>query len=177
MRAYDEGDSALGLYLMEECAKKGDPVACYMAALWHRDASNLEKSAEWMSKLESLAEQGNPEAQWELGQQYRFGDLRPLNIELANHWLQRAADSGWGEAQHHMAWYYETGQYEFPVDHAAAETWYRRAFEQQHPETVYLFAIRKFHAGQPTEEAIALLSKAADLGFSEAAEVLKTYRH
>jgi len=130
----------------------------------------------WIAKLEQLAEQGHPLAQWEIGQHYRFGDLLPLDVKRANHWLERAAESDYAEAQH-LAWFYETGQNEYPLDIGTAEIWYQRAFAQQHPETVYLFAIRKFQDGQPTEEAIALLKKSAELGFKQASEILRQFTH
>ena len=112
-----------------------------------------------------------------MGQNYRFANLLPLNIERANYWLERAAEGGYGEAQHHLAWYFETGQYDYPVDLATAQKWYQRAFEQEHPETLYLYAVRLFRDGQPTEEAIRLLRRAADKGFKQAEHVLQSYTH
>ena len=181
MDAYDDDQPELALRLMEECAKQDDPVACFTTALWYRHGEgvpmNLERSAQWLARLEELAEQGNLEAQWDVGQNYRFANLLPLNIERANYWLERAAEGGYGEAQHHLAWYFETGQYDYPVDLAAAQKWYQRAFEQEHPETLYLYAVRLFRDGQPTEEAIRLLRRAADKGLKQAEHVLQVYTH
>ena len=140
-----------------------------------RGLPQARSTAKWIGCLEELAAQGNTEAQWELGQNHRFGNVVPLDVELANFWLERAAEGGWAEAQHHLGWYFETGQYNYPVDPESAETWYRRAFEQEHPETLYLYAIRAFRDGRPTEEAIRLLGKAAGKGFIDAEEVLKSY--
>lgn len=181
MAAYDRNDGELALRLMEDCARNGDPVACYMAALWRRNrqdsSADKKRSEEWMARLEQLAEQGNGEAQWEFGQLYRFGDLIQSDIDKANFWLERAAENGFADAQHHLAWFFETGQYGYPVDSKAAEKWYHRALEQQHPETLYLFAVKQFREGRPTEEAIELLRRAADLGFAQAAEILRSYTH
>ena len=181
MDAYNANRSDVALRLMEECAHEGDPVACFMMALWHRDGEGTpadpKRSAQWLRRLEQLAEEGNVEAQWELGQHYRFGNVLSLDIERANYWLERAAEGGYGEAQHHLAWYYETGQYDYPGDPVEAAKWYQRAFEQEHPETLYLCAVRLFRDGQPTEEAIRLLRKAADKGFEQAEHVLNSYTH
>ena len=167
--------------LMQACARAGDPVACFMVALWYRKGegapASLAQSARWLERREELAEQGDAEAQYELGMDHRFGNLVPLNIARANYWLERAADAGWGEAQHHLAWYFETGQYDYPQDSGEAEAWYRRALEQEHPETLYLCGIRAFEDGQPTEEAVRLLRKAADRGFTEAERVLRSTTH
>lgn len=181
MRAHDDDRNEVALALMEECAAEGDPVACYLAALWHRDGDSANadppRCSYWIHQLVELAEQGNPEAQWELSGMCRCGDLLPIDISQANHWLARAAESGFGEAQHHLAWYLETGQYNLPIDAEASESWYRRAFEQRHPETLYTFALREFKDGKITASAVALLREAADKGFKQAADVLREYTH
>ncbi len=168
--AYNEGRFETALRLMEECASDGDPVACLAAAQWHGAGKeyplNNKRSEYWLNKLEELAETGNPEAQWEFGQSYRFGNLLPLDIERANYWLERAANSGNADAQHHLAWYLEAGQYRFPIDVELAKKWYERAFAQDNPETLYLYAIRDFENGKPTAKSIQLLRKAAEAGFS-----------
>lgn len=181
MAAYDSDDESLALRLMEQCAEGGDPVACYMTALWYSNGegapADSRRSAYWLQRLEQLAKEGNLVAQYELSGMHRWGDLLPLNVELANHWLERSAEGGYGEAQHHLAWYYEFGEYGYPVDRAAAESWYRRAFERGHPETLYLFALRQFKDGKPTEPALDLLRKAADKGFKQAEHVLRSVTH
>lgn len=181
MDAYDEGRAGEALRLMEECAQQGDPIACFTTALWYRNGEgtpkSVERSAEWLARLEALAEQGNTEAQWELGQHYRFANLVSLNIERANYWLERAAEGGYGEAQHHLAWYFEYGQYDYPVDPGEAAKWYQRAFEQENPETLYMYAVRLFRDGRPTEEATHLLKKAADRGFKQAEHLLNSHMH
>ena len=181
MNAYNDDHSELALRLMEECAEQGDPVACFTTALWYCNGEgapvDMKRCSHWLTRLEELAERGNLEAQWETSAKYRWANLVPLNIERANYWLERAAEGGYGEAQHHLAWYYEFGQYDYPVDPVEAAKWYQRAFEQEHPETLYLYAIRLFRDGQPTEEAIRLLRRAADKGFKQAGHVLQSHTH
>lgn len=181
MQASDEGRHADAARLMERCAKRGDPVACYFMALWCRDgegvrASDVQKQ-HWMDELERLAESGHSQAQWELGQSLRFGNVFSHDIRRANCWLERAAESGWAEAQHQLAWYLETGQYGYEVNPEAAGEWYRRALDQGHPETLYTFALREFEKDKLTEKAVALLTQAADGGFQQAVHVLRERRH
>jgi TPR repeat protein len=180
MKAYNDDRLDDAMRLMEECAREDDPVACFTMAVWHRETENseaLRRSAYWLKRLEQLAEEGNPQAQWELGQNLRFGNLLPYSVGQANYWLMRAAEGGNPDAQHHLAWFFETGQYDFPVDKAEASSWYERAFEQDHPETIYLYATRLFQDGQPTEAAIELLRKAAEKGLMAAADALRQYTH
>lgn len=181
MDAYDNDQLEIAARLMEECAEQGDPVARFTMALWNRDGDgvpiNLERSKHWLVLFEELAEQGNLEAQWELGQHYRFGNLFEPNIKHANYWLECAAQGGYGEAQHHLAWYFESGQYGYPIDLQAAASWYQQAFEQEHPETLYLFAVRQFRNGKLTEAALDLLRKAAEKGCKQAAHMLHDVTH
>ncbi|WP_108513762.1 tetratricopeptide repeat protein [Bradyrhizobium algeriense] len=121
MEANNRDDNVTALRLMKAAAEQGDPVACFVAAFWHSGReegfpANRERCKFWLGKLEDLAEADNGEAQWELGQHLRFGNLFSRSTELANYWLERAAKNGYGEAQHHLAWYLETGQYGYPVD-------------------------------------------------------------
>src|SRR5262245_66063301 len=111
MAAHEAGQNAEALRLIESCAATGDPVACYLLALWYRTGEGViadhDRSERWMRALVRLAESGHAEAQWQLGQCLRFGDLFPLDIGRANHWLEFAAENGWAEAQDHLAWYLE----------------------------------------------------------------------
>lgn len=179
--AHNAGNLVLALQLMEDAARQGDPVACFEVALWYSGTDGMPadkaRSKQWLVRFEQLAEDGDPEAQWEVGQNYRFGNLLPQNTKRANYWLERSAEGGCGEAQHHLASFLRRGAYGYPVDEDASEMWYRRAFEQDHPETLYLFALRKFEDGRPTDEAIRLLKKAAEKGFDHAKCVLASYMH
>lgn len=179
--AYDSGDNLLALRLMERCAEAGEAAACFMMALWCSSNEDMpvdqKRSEHWLQRFKDLAERGNLEAQWDLGQSYRFGNVVACDIERANFWLERSAEHGYGESQHHLAWYYETGQYGYPIDKVAAQSWYEKALEQEHPETLYLFAVRQFKDGKPTEDALGLLRKAADRGFKQAEHVLRAHMH
>lgn len=178
MEAYEADDEALALKLMEECARGNDPVACFTTALWYQEGVGASRSRErcqhWLDQLQAIATEGNTEAQWELGQHFRYGNLLPLDIDRANNLLELAAQGGCGEAQHHLAWYMETGQYGYLIDPVSAAAWYQRAFEQRHPETLYLYAAKLFCNGQPSEAAIKLLTEAAANGFKPALEILRT---
>jgi uncharacterized protein len=181
MAAYNADQCERALQLMEECGSEGNPTACYLVALWYRNGEGAPKDAQrsrqWIDRLLRIANEGDIIAQWNVGQSYRFGDLLPLDIKRANEWLERAAENGSGDAQHHLAWYYEHGLYEYPNDPAQAAKWYQRAFDQEHPETLYLYATKLFRDGRPTEEAVSLLKKAAAKGFKQAEYLLQSSLH
>src|SRR5690348_2824469 len=89
-KAYNDDRLDDAMRLMEECAREDDPVACFTMAIWHRETESpeaLRRSACWLKRLEQLAEEGNARAQWELGQQFRFGNLLPYDVDRANYWL------------------------------------------------------------------------------------------
>lgn len=179
MDASDAGCQTEAVKLMERCAMTGEPVACYFMALWYRDGDGVPvdaaESQRWMSELVRIAKSGNAEAQWELGQFLRFGNVFTCNVVSANYWLEQAANNGCGEAQHHLAWYLEAGQYGYAMNIETAERWYQRAFAQGHPETLYLYALREFTNGEITSKARALLERAADNGFQQALHVLSKH--
>jgi uncharacterized protein len=181
MEAYDNDDEALALQLMSACAEENDAAACFTLAVWYRNGEgtpiDLKLSQFWLTRHEELAQLGDIDAQWNVGQNYRFGNLLPIDIEKANYWLEKAAEAGCGEAQHHLAWFYETGQYGYPIDSIEAKKWYQSAFALGNPETLYIFAIRLFREGKPTDEAIRLLQLAADKGFIQAEHCLREHMH
>lgn len=49
-----------------------------------------------------LAEQGDADAQFNLGQAYRFGKGVPVDLTLAEHWYRRAADQGHSQAEDNL---------------------------------------------------------------------------
>ena len=65
--------------------------------------------------------------------------------------------------------------YDYAANPDQATKWRRRAFDQGHPDALYEVAIGRFVDGQPTEEALALLRKAADKGEERASYLLQAY--
>jgi TPR repeat protein len=179
--AYDCGDVSKAIAKMEACAESGEPKACFTLALWYNHGEGVRRNEAlcqyWLAMLEQLAEDGNLEAQWDLGQYHRFGDVIEYDLDQANAWLRRAADGGHPEAQHHLGWFDETGQYGFPTDLRLAEHWYQRALASENPETMYMFAMRQIAPGELRDDAECLLRRAAQRGFVPAIEFLKARRN
>jgi hypothetical protein len=79
-----------------------------------------------------LADQGDAEAQFNLGVMYRFGRSVPEDDAEAVKWYRLAADQGAASAQYNLGLMYVYGR-GVPEDDAEAVKWYRLAADQGHP--------------------------------------------
>lgn len=82
-----------------------------------------------MCFIESLAEEGDMDAQYELGVRYIEGDGVEQSAEKAVEWFRKSAGQGYAAAQNHLGVCYENGD---GVEQSAekAVMWYRKAAEQ-----------------------------------------------
>ena len=76
------------------------------------------------------AEEGDPDAQYDLGFRYSFGTSVPNNHATSAHWFRAAAAQGHAGAQVWLAMKYEIGGLGVPQDYSQALYWYRQAAEQ-----------------------------------------------
>jgi TPR repeat protein len=76
--------------------------------------------------FQPLAEQGNAEAQLNLGLMYAFGKGVPRNYSFAEKWYGKAAEQGNGVAQFNLGRMYEEGQ-GVPQNYSEAYIWYSLA--------------------------------------------------
>jgi len=72
--------------------------------------------------LQKLAEQGDPEAQWQMGVRYHDGTGVPQDDSMAMQWFLRAAEQGQVDAQAHLGAYYWAGR-GVPEDLIKAYMW------------------------------------------------------
>ena len=82
---------------------------------------------EWLP----LAEQGDADAQYTLGQMYIYGKGVPEDSAAAFKWNHKAAEQGDLDAQYELGRMYMYGE-GVPEDSAAAFKWHHRAAEQNH---------------------------------------------
>jgi len=78
------------------------------------------------AKWHDLAEQGDANAQFNLGLMYHSGLQVPFNEKKAVYWYRRAAEGGNHLAQEYMAVGYQEGWFGLTPDHAKAHYWYQR---------------------------------------------------
>jgi TPR repeat protein len=72
-----------------------------------------------LSGTRGLAEEGDAEAQFDLGEKYEFGNWVPQDHAQAAYWYRKAADQGHDEAQFKLGYMYDKGQ-GVPQDYAEA---------------------------------------------------------
>ena len=100
-----------------------DALTAALAAL---DQHNYDTAAElWRP----LANQGNADAQYNLGIMYENGNGVPQDYAEAVTWFRKAADQGNTKAQYGLGVMYENGN-GVPQDYAEAVKWFRKAAEQ-----------------------------------------------
>ena len=79
--------------------------------------------------LRPLADQGDAQAQYNLGALYDNGQGVPQNYAEAMKWYRKAADQGDDRDQNNLATMYVKGQ-GVPQNYAEAMKWYRKAADQ-----------------------------------------------
>jgi TPR repeat protein len=90
---------------------------------------DYKAAADWYRKA---ADQGNPNAQTNLGVLYAEGRGVPRDDTVASTWFRKAADQGNGRAQYNLGIIYSNGG-GFLHDDTAAEHWFRKAADQGVP--------------------------------------------
>lgn len=181
MRAYNAGEEARALRMMEECANDGHPTAMVLTAIMYRDgegtAAQPERYKHWIDRFVALAHSGNAEAQWQLSGDYRFGNHFAQSIEKANAWLEQAAENGNPDAQYHLAYYLRYGDQGYSIDVERSEYWMECALKQGHPDALYAEAMAHYKDGRPTDYALDMLRRAAEKGLLQAQEELQRVSH
>lgn len=80
-------------------------------------------------QLKNLAQQGDPDAQCQLGVMYNTGNGVKQDFKQAFKWLSKVADLNYAEAQYHLGLIFDNG-YGVEQDTLKAVQWYTKAAEQ-----------------------------------------------
>ena len=122
------------------------------------------------SSWQKAAEQGDPEAQYQLGRMYRDGTDVPQDYEKAAEWFRKAAEQGNADAQNDLGVLYELGN-GVPQSYTEAANWYRKAAEQGNMYAQCNLGISYKDGNGVTQdyaEAAAWFRKAAEQGHADA---------
>ena len=82
-----------------------------------------------VKQLQKAAEQGDAEAQFNLGRYYLFGKGVEKDEKEAVKWLRKSAEQGVAKAQYNLGVLYANGD-SVPQNNAKAVDWLRKAAEQ-----------------------------------------------
>jgi uncharacterized protein len=132
----------------------------------------LQVIAGSLEDLRKKAEEGDAEAQYNLGRMYARGEGVPKDPAEAVKWYRKAADQGQASAQINLGKMYANGE-GVPKDASEAVKWYRKAAEQGIDTAQYgLGLMYALGEGVPKDyvEAYRWANLAAGAGYAKAAE-------
>ena len=125
-----------------------------------------EAAIKKFNETKTLAEKGDAEAQYNLGQCYDWGDGVPKDAFEAAKWYRKAADQGLPDAQCHLGFLYGIGA-GVAKDEVESVKWIRKAAEQGNVVGQNLLALC-YHDGKGVDkdevESVKWYRKAADQG-------------
>ena len=91
--------------------------------------------------LRERAEQGDADAEFDLGLMYSKGEGVPQDYKEAARWFRAAAEQGDANAQHFLGLSYNRGE-GVPQDFSEAVRWFRAAAEQGHPSAQFALGLQ-----------------------------------
>lgn len=117
-----------------------------------------------------LADGGDPDAQFNMGQAYKLGRGVPSDLRLAQGWYEKSAQQGHEQAQANLGLIlFQNG------DRAGAMPWIRKAADHGDPRAQYVLGTALFNGDLVTRDwprAYALMTRAAAQGLPQAASSL-----
>src|SRR3954464_9324611 len=117
-----------------------------------------------------LAEKGDADAQFNLGQAYRLGRGVTINLGAAKTWFERAANKGHLDAQTTLGLLlFQNG------DQAQGLKWLKQAAEQGEPRALLVYGTSLYNGDGVTQDKVlgyAYVSRAAELGLAPAKATL-----
>jgi TPR repeat protein len=117
-----------------------------------------------------LAERGDADAEFNLGQAYRLGRGVPLNLAMAKNWFTKAAEVGHLDAETTLGLLlFQNG------DQSGGLKWLRRAADQNEPRALLVYGTALYNGdgvGQNRLLGYAYISRAASQGLSPAKDTL-----
>jgi hypothetical protein len=107
----------------------GPRRAVALAVLYAKGRGVIKSDQQAVAWYRKAAEQGNADAQFNLGLMYAAGSGVPADDQQASSWYVKAADQGNAKAQFKLGVVYATGRGVQQNDYDAI-TWYRKAADQ-----------------------------------------------
>lgn len=179
MIAYQKSGSKRGvaaLAKLESAAKGGVRAAQMALGGYFYSKHHLAKAIHWYKKA---AEQGDDEAENNLGFAYGHGLGVRIDYTKARYWFTKSAEQGNAGAQNNLGdlFYFGKG---VPKNYVKANYWYKKAAKQGLVDAQNNLAFDYYHGhgvSQNTKRAIDWWKKAAAQGSQEAVHNMKIAEH
>lgn len=117
-----------------------------------------------------LAEKGDPDAQFNLGQAYRLGRGVPISLGMAKSWFEKAAGAGHLDAETTLGLLlFQNGEQTDGIK------WLRRAAEQGEPRALLVYGTALYNGDGVTQDRLlgyAFVSRSAQQGLKPAKDTL-----
>ena len=131
------------------------------------DAWQAGKFEAAVGEWRPLADKGDADAQFNMGQAYKLGRGVPTDLRLAQTWYEKAAQQGHEQAQGNLGLIlYQNGQ------RTAALPWIKKAADRGDPRAQYVMGAALFNGENISKDwplAYALMQRAAAQGLPQAA--------
>ncbi len=128
-----------------------------------------------LDDIRKKAADNDPEAQFQLGLLYSYGNSVDYDLQQAVLWLNRAAESGQVAAMTLLAWIHLKGEGVEP-NHAVAFSWYQKAAEANDIDAQCALADLYLEGGQGIEQNLKAMmqwyERAANAGHAKAQYML-----
>jgi TPR repeat protein len=166
LAAYESGDYQTAFRIWEPLAAEGDSRAQYGLGYMYDNGLGLPKNpSEAVDWYRRAAEQGNPEAQWDLALLYTKGrEGIPFDMERAAEWYRKVAEQGHAKAQHFLGKMYYLGD-GVPKNYDEAAKWSRMAADQGDAQGQNLLGVlywRGFGVPEDPAQAVRWICMAAE---------------
>ncbi|PWG03691.1 SPOR domain-containing protein [Sphingosinicella humi] len=134
------------------------------------DAWNAGNFTAAVAEWRPLADKGDADAQFNMGQAYRFGKGVPKDLRITQSWYQKAAQQGHEKAQANLGiLLFDTGK------RAEAMPWIKKAADRGDPRALYVLGTAHFNGDLVAKDwprAYAMMTRAAAAGLPPAANSL-----
>ena len=115
--------------------------------MYEKGLGGLPNIAQAVSWYQKAADQGEVQAQFNMGRMYRTGQGVAQDFKQAASWFEKAGKGGHVWAQSALGLMFETGE-GVPLDYKQAVFWYQKAAEQGDPMVQFDLG-RIYETGQP----------------------------
>ena len=135
------------------------------------DAWQAGNYAKAITEWRGPADQGDPDAQFNMGQAYKLGRGVPADAKMAQSWYQKAAQQGHEQAQANLGLILFQGG-----DRQGAMPWIIMAAQHGEPRAQYVLGTAMFNGDLVARDwprAYALMTRAASTGLAQAATSLQ----